>query len=159
MVGWVLFNQHRFDEAIVLWNYVLELDPDYALAIYNKGLAYGMKGMGNEVVSAARDAAQRWEGEGGRLPTTWLLGIGYALSGQREQAKAILRELERQHSTQDWIAALHLVLGEEGTALDWLEKAYEEHVPGLPSIMSEPWFDSVRDHPRFRALRARTRLP
>jgi tetratricopeptide (TPR) repeat protein len=159
MVGWVLFNQHRFDEAIALWNYVLELDPNYGLAVYNKGLAYGMKGMGTEVISAARDAAQRWGGEGGRLPTTWLLGVGYALSGQRERATEIIRELKGQDSTHDWIAALHLLLGEEDTALDWLEKAYELHVPGLPNIMSEPWFDRLRDHPRFRALRAKTRLP
>jgi TolB-like protein/Tfp pilus assembly protein PilF len=46
MVGWVLLNQYRYDEAIRLWDDVLELEPDYGLAIYNQGLAYAQKGLG-----------------------------------------------------------------------------------------------------------------
>jgi hypothetical protein len=43
-------------------------------------------------------------------------------------------------------------------ALDLLEKAYEQRAPSLPSNMSEPWCDSIRDHPRFRALQVKIGL-
>jgi tetratricopeptide (TPR) repeat protein len=91
-VGEVLYYQHRYDEAIKVWEDVLELDPDYGLAIYNQGLAYAQKGLGEQTIAAAQRAAGRWRE--GQVGTTWLLGIGYALSGQRDRARAILRQLE-----------------------------------------------------------------
>jgi len=158
MVGWVFYNQHSYDEAISLWNKVLELDPDYGLAIYNKGLVYGVKGMGNEVISTALEAKQRWGGSTGQLNTTWLLGVGYYLTGQTDLANQALAELDARHATPDLIALLNLVLGEKEAALDLLEKAYEQRVPSLPNNMSEPWCDSIRDHPRFRALQVKIGL-
>lgn len=43
MMGWVLFSQRRYDDALDVWQGVLELEPEYGLAIYNLGLAYWMK--------------------------------------------------------------------------------------------------------------------
>jgi tetratricopeptide (TPR) repeat protein len=56
MVGWVLFSQRRYDEAIEAWNVVLEMEPEFGLAIYNKGLVYWIRGQGPQVVLAARRA-------------------------------------------------------------------------------------------------------
>ena len=160
MVGWVLFNQHRYDQAIRVWDEVLELDPDYGLAIYNQGLAYALKGQGEEVILAAQRAAPRWRGEEGESYTTWLLGVGYAISGQRDRAETIIRQFEARGSTAcGAIAVLYLMLGEDDEALDCLERAYELRSPLLPNGTSEPWFDDLRDHPRFRALRAKMGLP
>jgi len=158
MVGWVLFNQHRYDEAMSLWKEVLELDPDYALAVYNQGLVHAIMGKGAEVVSTAREVAERWGDSQGQLYSTLLLCVGYALNGQRELASKIIADFEAQHSPPSWIALLYLVLGEQDTALQWLETACEQRYPGLPSDISEPWFDNLRDHPRFRALRAKIGL-
>jgi len=158
MVGWVFYNQHRYDEAVALWNEILELDPDFGLAIYNKGLVYGLNGMGDEVISTALEAKQRWGGSTGQLNTTWLLSVGYYLTGQTELANQALAELDALHATPDLIAILNLVLGEKEAALDLLEKAYEQRVPSLPNNMSEPWCDSIRDHPRFRALQVKIGL-
>jgi TolB-like protein/tetratricopeptide (TPR) repeat protein len=158
MVGWVLTNQHRYDEALSLWKEVLELDPDYALAVYNQGLVYAIMGKGAEVVSTAREVAERWGDSQGQLYSTLLLCVGYALNGQRELASKIIADFEAQNSPPSWIALLYLVLGEQDTALQWLEAACEQRYPGLPSDISEPWFDNLRDHPRFRALRAKIGL-
>jgi len=158
MVGWVLFNQHRYDEAMSLWKEVLELDPDYALAIYNQGLVYAVMGKGAEVVSTAREVAERWGDSQGQLSSTWLLCVGHALTGQRDLATQILADFEAQHFPPDWIAILCLMLGEEHAALQWLERACEQRSLSLPNNMSEPWFDSIRDHPRFSALRAKIGL-
>ncbi len=163
MVGWVLYNQRRYDEAIEVWEKVLELEPEFGLAIYNQGLAYWMKGMGEEVISAARrSAAARMSMSG---LSTFLLAIGHALSGQSDRAGEIIDELEAQYSTTspesipELIAAYHHVLGEDEEALDWLERAYELRAPWLPNVTSEPIFDRLRHHPRFRALRAKMGLP
>jgi TolB-like protein/Tfp pilus assembly protein PilF len=157
MVGWVLYYQHRYDEAIEVWNEVLELDPDYGLAIYNKGLVYAQRGLGEQAIEAAQRAAARLpEGEAALPP--WLLGIGYALAGERDRANDILLQVKQPGLK----AVLHYVLGDEEQALAWLERAYELHGVGLPMITSEcgpTWFGRLCDHPRFRALRAKIGLP
>jgi hypothetical protein len=43
--------------------------------------------------------------------------------------------------------------------MDWLEEAYEVHVPGLPYIGTSPLFDPLRSDPRFQDLLRRMNLP
>jgi tetratricopeptide (TPR) repeat protein len=162
-VGGVLFNQRRYDEAIRVWKHVLELDRDYGLAEYHLGLAYAMQGRGADVIAAADRAAAPLAGGRYELANVWLRGVGYVLTGQRDQAEAVLRQLENEHASEPrvpgHIAVLHLRLGRTEQALDWLERGYARRDPPLANITSEPWFDDLRDHPRFQDLRRRIGLP
>jgi serine/threonine-protein kinase len=150
MVGWVLFNQHRYDEALRLWDAVLALDPNYGLAIYNKGLVYGVRGLGEETIDAALLAKTRTPGAG----PVWLEGVGYALVGKRKEAEDILRKVP----VPGQVAVLHYVLGNHDKALDILEKAVADRHPAIVNVTSEPWLDGLRGHPRFQALRAKMSL-
>jgi hypothetical protein len=49
---------------------------------------------------------------------------------------------------------VHLIVGDEDLALDWLERGLEQREPDLPNITSEPFFDALREHPRFKTIRA-----
>ena len=158
-VGWVLYDKHLYDEAIAVFDEVLEMEEEFGLAIYNQGMVYAMQGRGADVISAARRAAASRR----RLPeraTTWLLGVGYALSSQRDSAEQILQQLEARYDGRGptRIAHLHYVLGDQDEALEWLERAYDLRSSGLPIDTSEPGFDDLRDHPRFRELRAKMGL-
>ena len=74
---------------------------------------------------------------------------------------ATLAELERDPKpvALGWIAYVHLALGDEETALDWLEKSLELRSGLAPTATSEPWFDPLRDHPRFHTIRREMGLP
>jgi len=50
-------------------------------------------------------------------------------------------------------------LGDKKMALDWLDKAYEEHNDRLIYLNVDPMADSLRSEPRFRDLMARLHLP
>ena len=50
------------------------------------------------------------------------------------------------------IAVYYSEIGEKEKALDWLEKAYEWKVPGLPGINAISEFNNLRNEPRFQAL-------
>jgi hypothetical protein len=43
-------------------------------------------------------------------------------------------------------------------AIEWLEKAYEEHDSGLVSLGVEPMFDPVRSDTRFQVILRRMKL-
>lgn len=127
------------------------MDPEFGLALYNQGLAYALKGMSRETIAAARRAAPAFGADSKQV--NFLLAIGHALAGEEAQARRILPELEAEAATHGAAATVHLFLGEEEEALDWLERALVNRAPYLPSSTSEPWYDPLREHPRFRELR------
>ena len=43
-------------------------------------------------------------------------------------------------------------LGPEEPALDWLEKGCEEHDGWMWTLSRDPWYDPLRNEPRFQAL-------
>ena len=164
MMGWVLFDQRRYDEAIRTYDRVLALDPDFGLAFYNKGLAYAMMGEGEKVVAMARLAASNSGGELWETQSTWLLGVGYALTGEREEAKRILHQLEKRTDVtfgHGLAATLHLFLGDRDAAFEWLERGVRT-VPrdmSIPNTVAQPWFHAARDDPRWRKLKEELGVP
>ena len=52
-------------------------------------------------------------------------------------------------------AQIHLALGETDAALGALEEAYDKRSTILVSIHSDPKWDSLQQHPRFRDLLSR----
>jgi predicted Zn-dependent protease len=85
-----------------------------------------------------------------------------AVSGRVGEAREMLAALSRRRSesyVSPWaLASIHARLGETAEALDWLERAYEEHDSTLVWLKVHPRFDALRHEPRFEALIARLRL-
>jgi TolB-like protein/tetratricopeptide (TPR) repeat protein len=158
-VGSALFSQRRFNEAIEVYDEVLELEPDAPLIAWNRGLQFAMLGSDSAIAIARRLERTAPPEAGGAIK--WLLAFGHLVSGSRDSTMAILRQLEAVASgfSPNMIASLHSLLGNDDTALNWLESAYAVRDPHLPGSTSAPWFDNLRDHPRFQALRAKMELP
>lgn len=159
MVGWPLMDQHRYQEALAQWDKVLQMDPEYGLAHYNQGLVFSLMGMPEEVLASADRTARRM-GEGGQ-EQRYLTAAGHALAGDEGKALELLAEFEQDYGKFDTagIASLYLMLEKEEEALTWLEKGYVLRTPDLPNATAEPFFDGLRDNPRFQALRRKMGLP
>jgi TolB-like protein/tetratricopeptide (TPR) repeat protein len=153
-VGWVLFDEQRFREALAQYDAVIRRDPTYWLPVYNKGLVYAI----------LRDSTRLRETIDLVTPLTvqeaphvaLLRGQYLAIRGDREGA---LASIERVCGAPDSVrclgpraGVLHM-LGEDGAALSLLERAAQLRDPWLPNVLSEPWFDDLGDHPRLAALR------
>jgi serine/threonine-protein kinase len=67
-----------------------------------------------------------------------------------------VRELEemakRQYVSSTAFAHIHLGLGENEKALDWLEKSYQDQESACWYLKVDPIYDSVCNEPRFQAL-------
>jgi tetratricopeptide (TPR) repeat protein len=86
-----------------------------------------------------------------------------ALSGQEDEARELLAELEERRA-REWIPSMSLsmlcgALGEIDSALDWLELAHDERDVWVPALGTDPRFDPMREDPRFIEMLARLDLP
>jgi adenylate cyclase len=83
--------------------------------------------------------------------------------GEHERADSLLSEelkhlnqlIENGHESPvipAVIAGLHSLMGNYNSALEWLEMAYEKGYLFPYSIELNPFFDGVREHPRYKQL-------
>jgi tetratricopeptide (TPR) repeat protein len=56
------------------------------------------------------------------------------------------------------VAAAFVEAGDRDRAIEWLERGYAEHRPGMLHVPANVAFDALRDDPRFRDLLRRTGL-
>jgi hypothetical protein len=72
--------------------------------------------------------------------------------------KRIVQELgegRRPYVSPYNVARLYGAMDDKPRALEWLEKAYEEHNPDLIELTREPSFSSLRSDAKFRELAVR----
>ena len=87
------------------------------------------------------------------------LGYARALAGDRHGAGAIVRELldraKERHVPGYWVAVAYAGLGERDQVFAWLDRAFADREGILVTLNVDPFFDRVRDDPRFERLIAR----
>jgi TolB-like protein/DNA-binding winged helix-turn-helix (wHTH) protein/Tfp pilus assembly protein PilF len=158
-VAELLYYARRHDEAIRQAQKTLEMDSSFALAHRVLGLAYEQKGMYKESVAELETQVRL----GGRADYALAeLARAYALTGNRDEAEKLLRELlalnPQNPGTSIGLAFLYAALGDKDQAFLWLEKSARERM-GIIMIKVQPYFDSLRSDPRFLAIERRMALP
>jgi len=84
------------------------------------------------------------------------LGYAYSASGRRDDALAILKELEAQPENARvyaHLAILHAGLGDKRRALECLDKSARRRESEVIFIAVEPHYSSLQSEPAFQALR------
>jgi tetratricopeptide (TPR) repeat protein len=158
-LGWILFQSRRYDEAIRELRSHLAVYPDDPGDLWFLGFALTAKGAAAEAIPLLEKAVHLTD----RSPA--MIGVlirAYALAGRRPEAMARLEELKRrQHEGYIPTAAFvnaYLGLGDKEQAFAWLERAYQEQSSILQFLKVHPFFDPLRDDPRFKDLVRRVGL-
>ena len=89
------------------------------------------------------------------------LGHAYALSGRRDEAWKILKEVKKSSNPRDvlWVAEVYAALGDKDQAFEWLEKVYRDRNFTFEFLKYEPYWESLRSDPQFKDLLHRIGLP
>ena len=158
-IGWILFHARRYDEAIRELRSVLAVHPDDATARWNLGFALIAKGLPDEAIPELEKTASLMDRSPGSLE---LLATAHAHAGRRTEALRLLDELKRRRKTSYVPAGAfinpYLGLGDYDEAFAWFERAYQEQSNILQFLKVHPFFDPVRDDPRFKDLLRRVGL-
>jgi eukaryotic-like serine/threonine-protein kinase len=159
-VGDVLFFARRYERAVSYYRRCLELDPTFGPA--HTDMARALEHLGRHDEAIREFLVGVGHKPGGDPPVSPGLATLLAAAGRREEASVMVAQLiERARSayvSHYGIASALAVAGENGRALDWLERAYEQRDGTLVWIKVHPRMDGLRAEPRFRELLAKMRL-
>lgn len=132
---------------------VVDLDPHFPRGRQYLGLAYLKQERYPEAIGELEKAVQLSGRE--RWPLRDL-GYGYAISGKRAEADAVIKELlgkyEKGQAIGQDLAAVYAGLGDKDQALTWLEKDFQTRSGLLAWARWTPAFESLRSDPRFLDL-------
>jgi len=151
-LGWTYWVSGQFDHAVPYYRRALELDRNFHGSRRCLGFSYLFTGKTAEALAEFKTAVQL------APDSPWnqaALGFAYGYTGRRAEALKVLANLDQLTQkryvppcVQAWVYA---GLSQKDTALDWLEKAFEER-DGWIISMVEPQLASLRNEPRFQAL-------
>src|SRR3989449_73881 len=152
-VARTLLRMGRHAEALQAATRAIEFDPHYARGHATLAWAYLKKGIIERGLAELETAVSLAPGV-----TQWLaqLGQAYGIAGKGAKARDVLRQLE-ELSRERFVSPYHMAivytgLDEHDSALDWLERAYEERSGPVYSVKGSFLFTSLHAHPRFTAL-------
>lgn len=184
--------QGQFDEALVEIKRARELDPLSPIVSVNLATVYIRKGDLDSAMAEAirlRDLEPNFALSHAPLGRVYIkllkypeavaafeanvaidrsafalseLGHAYAIAGRRDEALAILQELEgkykRRESLGQYVALVYLGFGDLDQAFAWLERDYLSRSGLLDFLITDPLFDSIRGDARYASLLRRMGL-
>jgi serine/threonine protein kinase len=159
-IGWGYYLARRYDEALEQLLHTVELDPNYPVTHWVLGLLYRRMG---HYESAITEGEKGVNLSGGSPLMRAALAHSYGKAGRAKEALQILDDLRKlakqKYVTPHFFAGIHIGLGENDRAFEYLEKSYEEHSHWLIYLHIDPSMDDLRDDPRFQNLLRRVGLP
>jgi TolB-like protein/Tfp pilus assembly protein PilF len=159
-LGWHYLYARQYDRALDQLTKTLELDPNYGLAHWYRGLAYQQKGMYTEALRELAKARNLLK----HSPIVEAdIGHLHAVSGSKTEAESVIawlkKESARRYVNPFAIALIYVGLGRYDQGFEWLDTAFCERSDMLVYLRVDPRLDSIRPDPRFALLAGRVGVP
>ena len=159
-IGWAFYMARRYDEAIEQLLRTVELDPNYPVTHWILGLLYRKTGRYELAITAGEKGVNL---SGGSPLMRAALAHTYGESGKAKEALQVLDDLtelaKRKYVAPHFFAGIHIGLGENERAIEYLEKSWEDHSHWLIYLHLDPSMDALRSNPSFQDLLRRVGLP
>jgi serine/threonine protein kinase/Tfp pilus assembly protein PilF len=159
-VGWAYYHARRHDEALEQLLRTAELDPNYPVTNWILGLVHREMGRDELAITEGEKAVNL---SGGSPMMRAALAHTQGKAGRTKEALQTLEDLtnlaKQKYVAPYFIAGIHVGLGENDRAIEYLEKSYAEHCHWLIYLHIDPSMDSLRDDSRFKDLLSRVGLP
>ncbi len=155
-IGVAFTFSRQYDRAIEQFQKTIELEPTFMAAHSGLAPAYQQKGMHAEAIAELQKVQALGGGNEAQL------AYAYALAGQKDEARKILKQLkeksEQQYVSPFDFALIYMGLGDKDQAFEWFNKTFDENPYRIAFVKVNPRFDSLRSDPRFTLLLRRMKL-
>jgi len=153
-LGQTFLFAKQYQRATEVLKEALAENPGHVLLLHNLGEVAMAEGRWAEAVGYLEPSVRGADEQSAHYLA--ILAAAYARAGRKGEATLILTTLQ-ERAGQDLVspfdmALVHLALGADGEALDWLERGYALRDVWLLEMTAWPWFDALQPNPRFQAL-------
>jgi serine/threonine protein kinase/tetratricopeptide (TPR) repeat protein len=159
-VGWHLYFNRRYDEALEQLRRTVELDPNYPVTYWILGVVLRKTG---RYEMAIREGEKGVNFSGGSPLMRAALAHTLGTAGKTKEALRILDDLtelaKQKYVAPYFFSGIHVGLGENDRALDYLERCYQDHSHWLIYIDKDPSLDGLRDYARFQNILRHLGIP
>ena len=152
-LGTSLTFARRYGEAIRALNDAQALTPEDVSVNMWLGMTYYLSGD----FQNARTACER----AGEVNGPWCLAMIYDKLGRHTEAETMLAKVRTIAGDRlaEGYADIYAQWGDTARALDWLETAMRNRDPYLAYTKVNPFFDPLRNEPRFLAIERALKFP
>ena len=151
-IGLAYVRKGDFDSAMEHAKRLAQLDPNFPLAQQNYGVVYLRQ-------LRYADAIASFQQNVAKDRTAYslsFLGYAYGIAGKRDEALAVLKELEdkynKRESIAQYVAAVYAGLGDKDQAFAWLEKGLQARNATMTFVVHDLTYDPLRSDPRYDDL-------
>jgi serine/threonine protein kinase/tetratricopeptide (TPR) repeat protein len=159
-IGWAFYMGRRYEEAIEQLRRTVELDPNYPVTYWILGLLLRKMGRYEEAIVEGEKGVKL---SGGSPLIRAALAQSFAAAGRSQEAVQILGDLtelaKQKYVAPYFFAGIHIGLGENDRAMEYLARAYAERSHWLIYLHIDPSMDGLRPDARFQELLRRIGLP
>jgi len=155
MYGQFLYHAGQLEESIQQFRATLDMEWRFWIAHICLAKSYEQQGMYSEALGACDKA---WEFSAGNSEALSLAGYIHAVSGERAKAESKIQQLLEQKAKRYVspysVALVFAGLRETETALQWLERAFEDRDVHMPFLLDHKW-NGLRSNEQFRQILSR----
>ena len=153
-LGGDLSETGRYDEASTALQKALDLDPQQGFVHFQRGRILLARGRPQEALVEMQQEtndALKLAGE----------AMAYHSLGRQPASEAALKELITTHGSGAAynVAEVYAYRGEADKALEWLNRAYEQHDSGLTYLKADELLKGLHEKPRYIELLKKMGLP
>src|SRR6185436_252494 len=134
-MGWHSLLAGEYDLAIEHARRALSFDPNEEFPSLIMGWSYEQKGMFQEAITALQKSFRS-------TPQTASVVHALARSGKPQAADEVLKQLledaKKKYVSAYDIAVIYAGFNDNAGAMDWLNKAFEEHAGFMPFVYVDP---------------------
>jgi serine/threonine protein kinase/TolB-like protein/Tfp pilus assembly protein PilF len=155
----ILTFMHRYDESLAELNKLIAANPEFPPAYHFRSRIYWYQGNLDAFVADQVMERKAY----GRAEEAEAFAEGYRRAKLKGACSALIEVLKdksrREYVSPFEIAVPYARMGDREQTFEWLEKAYQEHSPGLEYIKTEESFEPFHSDPRYLSLLRRVGLP
>jgi adenylate cyclase len=156
-LGNSLYFLEKYDEAMQVYDQLVELNPDFAAGHAWKAQAHVMRGEFDAAILEIRKAFELDRKPAIEEDLAWVL----AVAGKKEEAERVLDHVMKTASKEQvsplTIGQAKLALGEYQEGFDWLNKAIDERDTQARGFRNDPWFKQFNSDPRWKQIEQKMR--
>ncbi|HLF47504.1 MAG TPA: tetratricopeptide repeat protein [Chitinophagaceae bacterium] len=158
-IGQVQIYAKQYNKAEVVLHDALKVHPNHPLILHNIGELYAAQGRYTEAIAPLKQSSELSASAHYKA----ILAYAYAMVNRKDEVMAILKELLNRSDSGSFsgfnMAAVYLALGDTEKALSQLQKGYEQRDVWMKELKAWPWFDTLKNEPRYKDLIKRMNFP